>query len=175
MLLLIALVAVCVAWYLERNSRHEIAGTWYYPTRDINMMGYWETLTLNKDGTFTKFEQHRMSNETYSGTYTRNGDGTYYFDVIEKHRDRRNTHTDFESFKIGKRYRCRCSIDKLGYLLIKPLDFDVGSDSVARFPEDCYLDWHSYDRHSHSEQREMERQKVLAWLEEYESQLGNAK
>ena len=169
MLLLIAIAAVCVSWHLEQRSRHQISGTWYYPTRDISVTGYWETLTLNGDNTFTKFEQHRMSNETYSGTYSRNSDGSYLFNVLEKRCDTENTHIEFESFQISKRYRCRCSIDNSGHLLVKPLDFDIGSDSGVRFDKDCFLDWHSYSRISHDKQREVERQEMLKIVDEFRS------
>ena len=160
LLLVIALGAVLLAWHLEKtDSRNEIAGVWYYPTPDINLMGYWETLTIRKDGTFTKFEQHRMSSETYAGTYTLGNDGVYYFDVTQK------TISNGDEFKLAKQYRCRCALDHRGYLIIHSVNFDFGSDSGVGFPQDCYLKWHCYCPHSHDEQRNMESEKIKALIE----------
>jgi len=167
MLLLIALGAICVAWQLDRNRRQQVEGTWYYPTRDISLMGYWETLTLNKNGTFEKVQRYRTSQETYSGTYACTNDGTYTFNVLTKLNPKPLVDgPGFDTYEIDKRYRCRCAIDNSGYLVITHLDRGFEERPVVREPDACFLDWNCYSPHSHDEQIDMVQQRISELLKD---------
>lgn len=167
MLLLIAFGATCIAWQLDRNRRQQIEGTWYYPTRDNAMLGYRETLTLNKDGTFEKVQRYRTFQETYSGTYVCENDGAYTFSVSTKLNPKAlKDGPGFDTYQIDKRYRCRCAIDNSGYLVIMDLGHDFEERPSVREPDSCFLDWHCYSPHSHDEQSELDQQRISEFLDD---------
>jgi len=165
-LLLIAIIAIFTNWYAERQSRRVITGQWYWPTQDVGVLGYWETLTLNRDGTFEKVQQYRMGQETYSGTYMCNNDGTYSFDVSKKVCPQpRMEGPGFVTYEIRKGYTCRCAIDDAGYLVVTSLQ-EFGERTGDLKTDDCNLKWHCYSPYSHEKQSEFEQQKIDAIIEQ---------
>ncbi len=135
-------------------SRENICGVWYYPTPDVSLSGYWETLTIRADGTFTKFQQYRMFSETYEGVYSTGDDGTVSFHVNRRINDNNNTATSIESHDIEKTYRCRCAVDATGNLIVVTLNREIPPESGVRvgWPDDCFLNWHCYTQTTHEEQ-----------------------
>jgi len=159
-LFLVVLLAVSFAWHLERsrNDQTDITGKWHYPTPDVSILGYWETLTIRKDGTFTKHQQHRTFSETYNGEYSYGKNGVFSFHIICKETDADAMRDD----DIDLLFRCRCAKDNRNNLLIKCLyGVSVGRDhspvtNLDGFP----IEWHSYTSMSRDEQRDAQLEMV---------------
>ena len=116
-------------------------GTWYYPTGDIVQLGYTTTLKIRADGTFTKEQKYRTSSSIYCGTYIANEDGTVTFHVHKRIDEDviGQLLTDFEPTitEFDAAFRCRCGVDKTGYLIID----DYG---MAPFAKDTGIQWETY-------------------------------
>ena len=126
--LLITLVAVTIAWYLDhhRHRSDDIVGVWYYPTLDHPFRKGHEILTCSADGTFT-LQQDMIA--TYSGTYTLAGNGIALFHVTSKQ-------CVFgvgppETYDVDETYRCRVARDSYSNLIVVDLDPEVGSPDLA--------------------------------------------
>ena len=142
-LLLTTIVAISLGWWIDHTSRNrrDIVGTWYYPTGDFIQLGYTTTLEIRADGTFTKKQKYRTGSSTYDGTYSTNENGTVTFNVHKRINDSligemlpdfKPTITEFDAA-----FRCRCGVDKTGYLIID----DYG---MAPFAKDTGIQWETY-------------------------------
>ena len=163
-LLGIALIAVLLAWHVGSQRPTDITGTWYYPTPDEIGTGYWETLTIRSDGTFTKHQQYRMSNEEFFGNYFVDDNGLVTFHVSKKISDPTNDGRNTESYRIDKSYECRCALDSNNNMI----DHSIGHDAIFQTdevrvvaPSDCYLKWHCYTSMSHEQQSDVVVQMFL--------------
>ena len=154
MLLFVAIVGILFAWYVDRtNSDNDISGVWYYPSEEINLSGYWETLTIRADGTFTKHEQYRFGSETYEGEYWRSQNGVVTFHASKK----RIGSNLSESVVVDAEFQCRCAIDTNNNLIIVDLHPETphsGNRIRVISSEDCFLKWYCYTSVSHEEQSE---------------------
>ena len=125
---------------LERNQIR-IVGVWRYPTPDINLNGYRTTLHIQKDGSFTKIQRSRGGSTTYEGNYAENEDGTISFHVLS--RTSKSLISDAlpgvepKVELLNVTFRCRCAIDKSGYLLTE----DLGVDPFAK---ETGIRWETY-------------------------------
>ena len=121
-LLLIALVALVTAWYIDhhRHQSDDIVGVWYYPTSDNAFTKGHETLTINADGTYTLED---VGFATYSGTYRLAGNGTALFHVTSK----RQLFTGMppQTYEVDKTYRCRIARDSYSNLIVIDLEPDT--------------------------------------------------
>ncbi len=141
--LLITIISVSLCWYLDHTNRNrrDIIGSWYYPTPDVNQLGYTTTLEIRSDGTFTKTQQYRTSAYIYDGTFLPNDDGTVTFHIAKRTDnffmsemlpEDEPTITEFDHT-----IRCRCAVDKTGYLLIE----DYGK---AQWTKETEIQWETY-------------------------------
>jgi hypothetical protein len=105
------------------RHRDSFIGVWYYPTPELQAVGYWETLTINEDGTFTKHQEYNQSSETYSGTYSVTDNGLVKFSVTRVVTNHEN------SFDVNRTYACRVATDLHGNLLVVNL-YGRGFDDV---------------------------------------------
>ena len=150
-LLTVTIIAILFAWYVDHHSsQNDINGTWYYPTPEEQVGGYWETLTINEDGTFSKFQQYRTFNETFTGSYSIQPNGIVNF-LIEEKMSNAGPKAG-ESYTIGKTYSCRCAVESKQNLIICHIGHDFGADSGVRMPGDCFVEWYCYSSLSHDEQ-----------------------
>jgi len=103
--------------------------------------GYWDTLTVSADGTFTKHQQFRGHSELYRGAYTRNQHGLYLFHVVEKEYDGGGEDNP-ETFVVNKTLYCRFATDDAGNLLVH----EIHGDPELRFaaPDECNVIWKCY-------------------------------
>jgi len=147
----IAIAAICMGWHLESSSRHDISGVWYYPNGDMTVLGYRETLTITKDGGFTKVETHRKFKESFSGIWSENEDGTYCFYVTEK-----TLGSNDKTISVDKTYTCRCALDSQDNLVIRPIGYDFGCEQPIRNEDDCFLEWHCYTRKTYEQRRQLD-------------------
>ena len=115
-LLFIALIAVGLGWWADRNSNRQIQGLWRYPTPDIALTGYSTTLEIRADGTFTKVQRHRTFTQTFSGEYKTLERGLVQFHVTEQNDSIFGL--DETPKEIDQSFRCRCAVDKTGYLVV---------------------------------------------------------
>ena len=142
-LLLIAIVAVTLGWYVDRHTRNhrEILGTWYYPTDDVGVFGYTSLMDLRTDGTFSKMQGYRTSHETFDGTFEIQENGIVRFHVTTRtegsdiaeavaemtgHGDDNPTITQLDSY-----FSCRCAVDSSGYLVIDAQDWNIGNSETG--------------------------------------------
>lgn len=163
LLLLIAVAGALFAWALYYRTSVAFAGVWYYPTPDIQGAGYWETLTIRDDGTFTKEEKGRMLTEVYSGIYSVAENGVVTFHVTQKRYGAHESPPKVETFAIDKFYRCRVAVDAQGELIVSCLD-PPGPEGAVRIghPGSCELAWYCYTAMSHEEQHEAFQQELEA-------------
>lgn len=135
-LIFVALVAVALGWWVDRNSQTEINGKWKYPPDGLVVLGYSSDLEIRPDGTFTQTQSHRTFAETFNGTYRTLDDGTVLFHATEQIKYRGDTDTDTTTIDIE--FLCRCAVDSSGYLI-------VSEDRLrAKFRVDTRLAWESY-------------------------------
>lgn len=156
LMLLVAVASIFFAWALHYRNRVAFAGDWYYPTPDEHRSGYWETLTIRQDGTFTKLERGRIGQDSYSGTYSVADNGVVTFHVTQKLYDPGHIPLAVETYAVDKSYRCRVAIDAHGNLIVVCLDPDFGAAGDVRigYPWSCDLAWHWYSPLSHEKQSE---------------------
>lgn len=162
LLLFIAATGIFFAWALYYRKQVAFAGDWFYPTPDDHLSGYWETLTIRPDGTFTKLEMARFGSESYSGTYSVADNGVVTFHVTQKQYDPGSIPPAVETFAVDKSYDCRVAIDSHGNLIVFCLDPVLDTGLRIEYPDSCELVWYSYSPMSHEEQSEAERE----WLNE---------
>ena len=130
-LLLVALVATALGWYVDRNSKGGINGSWTLANFPIGHQGYSSTLEIRPDGTFSKIQRHRRGEESFAGTYNivepgivdfrvSKADYTPVFDVkgafpdLLDPEDRDKT----PETKIDRTFKCRYAIDSSGCLIL---------------------------------------------------------
>jgi hypothetical protein len=136
----VTVVAILLAWYVERNRRTSIAGVWYYPTRDISLVGYRETLTIRRDGTFSKKQRPRSGSKTCSGTYAIADDGLVTFHVTSVQYVSGIIGTSPQIIACDASFRCRVAIDSNGDLIVAALDpLPPGSHMMT--PENLGVYW----------------------------------
>jgi hypothetical protein len=162
---IVALVAVLLAWYVDHNREHrgDVVGVWYYPTPDVSLSGYWETLTISSDGTFTKLEQGRVGSETYSGTYSIAKDGLVTFHVTSKQFNYGKIPPQIEVYDVDAKFRCRVALDPHANLVIANLNAQPPSDSVRIvMPDTLDVDWQTtYSSINHEAQDKAEIEELL--------------
>lgn len=157
LLLLVTLCAVLFAWYADHYSylRSDIVGTWRYPTRDRVLLGYVTTLQINRDGTFTKYQQHRGFFEEYAGTYTSNKSGTVAFHVNQKTSGftllskTKELPAEFKLLEpkvssVNVTFECRCAIDKTGHLVLYPVSSFGLDENGPIISPDIRIRWETY-------------------------------
>ncbi len=119
--LMIALVAVLLAWYVDHRHRRSdnIVGVWYYPDRYPSKGR--ETLTISRDGTFTHEQATWGGLMTSSGTYTLAGNGIVEFHVASKRFEQGGTHPKIDTLEVDRTYRCRIARDSYANLIVVDL------------------------------------------------------
>ena len=162
-LLLVAVLAVCLAWYVDRvnSNKTAIVGAWYYPSPLVSVLGYREVLTIRDDGSFTKEHRHRTFLETYSGHYNVLPNGLVVFHIVKKEPDSASMANDDLDIE------CACGFDQSGNLLIQPtneLHLDHGNYS-AEF-DGLPIEWQIYSPMSPQQQHEADIAKLEALIGE---------
>ena len=145
-LMAVALIAVLLAWHVERRSRSNISGTWAYPTGDSTFnwtsTRYSDILTINSDGQFTKKQDFGITCDTYSGNVHTDESGLTTFHVTQVHRG--SQFGSESTLNADYRFLCRCTVDSFGYLIVNEYlewrehqEFDENTANVH---------WRSYRR-----------------------------
>jgi hypothetical protein len=129
---------VSLGWFVDHQNRirRDIVGSWYYPTPDVQVLGYSTTLDIRLDGTFTKTQVISEFAWKYDGTYTTNNDGTVTFHVAKRTMTCGPPHNQTIA-QFNHSFRCRCGVDRTGYLVID----DYGS---APFGKNTRIQWETY-------------------------------
>ena len=156
----ILLVALCLcillAWHNDRNTkRNDLANVWVYPNVDTQGSGYWDTFTINADGTFTKEQSYRGHSELFTGTYSVQPNGIVEFWVETKAYDLHGRNQP-ETYQIGKSYRCRCAVDSSENLIIREVHGETAKRGFSQ-PSDCDIIWESYSSKHALKQHHAER------------------
>jgi hypothetical protein len=121
----------------------------------MNETGYWETLTIHRDGTFIKHQQHRIGSETYRGTYAVAEDGCVTFNVTSKQYDKGDIPTQLEAFDVDAVFQCRVAPDLHGHLLMIDIGYVPPEGVRVIRPQDVAVSWQRcYTTVSHEEQRQ---------------------
>ena len=126
----VTLCVILVAFFaiFENHSNDDIVGDWYYCDGSFK-----ETLLINADGTFSKFEQYKWSTIAYSGKYAISEKGIIAF-YSQKRVEGCVEIIDIES-------QCRFAIDSAGFLIFYELDKTyVENQPIYRVPR-----WHCYE------------------------------
>lgn len=148
---ILTIASICLAWYVDRSRQRpdDILGVWY---SEAGPRKYWDTLTLNRDGTFSKAQRGMYLGEVYSGKYIITKNGAYLFHVTSKENDAGYSSTTIHN--VDARFRCRLAIDHKGRLIVANLDRKANSGGVGiAFPETVDMDWRPcYSRLSHDQQ-----------------------
>ena len=153
--LMIALVAVLLAWYVDhRHPRSDnIVGVWYYPDRYPSKGR--ETLTISRDGTFTHEQATWGGLMTSGGTYTLVGNGIVEFHVASKRFEQGGTHPKIDTLEVDRTYRCRIARDSYANLIVVDLAPRAPWEArVETRPDDVDIDWRCYTSTSHDAQRQ---------------------
>jgi len=131
-LLVIALIAALLGWFVDHNSRHSINGSWRVSFTAL--VAGTNTLDIKTDGTFTKVQDDGNETKTISGTYSVHGDGLVQFTALKLTILTR----DGESIdsNIDRAYHCRCGLDSSGRLVILERHFPSGPPSLAEISWD---------------------------------------
>lgn len=145
-LLTIALLAVGMAWYVERTRhRMDLHGTWYYPTKGRGLYGYTSMLEIKPDGTFTKTQGSRTLVEIFAGSYSEERSGAITFHVTKKTQKNRSSNSQFDPVVtiLDENYRRRCAVDGSGYLIIEKVD---SANFWRTDTRDSGIKWESHSR-----------------------------
>ena len=146
-LLFLALVAVALGWYTDRDSRDKITGSWYGPTSVMIVVsrGYETYLHILPDGTFLKVQTYSGREVSFAGTYDTRDDGLVTFHVSKI------GHAPTSSFnpvwsQVDRRFYCRCAIDNFGRLVISELTRSSPAPVNSETPKDPIGDlrWETY-------------------------------
>jgi len=145
-LLLVAIVAILLAWYTEHNSRSDLTGTWAFPdgVEELTWTStqYSDVLAIESDGRFSKKQDFGFSWTSYNGTMETDHRGLVRFHVTQIVRgtpfgEPAETATDFI-------FLCRCDVDSFGYLIVN--EYLLGRET-QEFDEDMNaVYWRSYRR-----------------------------
>ena len=155
-LLVAAIFCVLIAWYANDNAgRNDIVNVWHYPNVDAQGSGYWDTFTVNNDGTFTKLQSYRGHSELFKGTYKTYPNGVVQFYVESKDFDLHGRNKP-ETYPIGKSFRCRCAIDDTENLLVHQIDGELGTFGGSQ-PAECNIVWKCYSSTGAIEKHRKER------------------
>ena len=117
MLLLVCLIAVSLAWYVDRTSRNNIAGTWGFPDGVEYLVGtavnYSDVLTISNDGKFTKTQTFVSPfKDTYRGDWSIDENGLTVFNVKSV------SNNSKPPVNVDYSFLCRCTVDSSGFLIV---------------------------------------------------------
>ena len=146
-LLVVALIAIALGWYVDFGSRDRIIGTWTGPASALTLSSnsYTTTLEIRPDGTFSKVQRDGTNAVTFTGTYSILDDGLVKFNVAQIARAT-DVLDEWTASTTDRNYFCRCAIDATGFLVIAEIPranpFET-NDPFTREPE---LIWEAYYR-----------------------------
>ena len=149
-LLIVAVVAIALGWYLDHNSSVWLTGTWVGPsTPNLLQLGYSTSLEIRENGTFTKVQRFGASTNTFTGNYSILDDGLVKFHATKLGYSSCSDGEPQES-SIARTFLCRCAIDKSGILVIYQCSatLEIGEDPNIPFKFGPYSDisWEAYSR-----------------------------
>ena len=154
-LLVVALVATALGWYVDRNSKGGITGSWKLANSPIAQLGYSTTLDIRPDGTFSKVQRYRDGEQTFAGTYEMSKPGfvdfhvsseVYIpaFDIKAAFSDQlqQGVSDKAPATKIDETFQCRWAIDASGCLIVHEYKmlrmFDEVSESTSGIKWEIY-------------------------------------
>ncbi len=141
-------------------------GIWHYPTPDIALSGYWETLTIRSDGTFTKHQQDRIGSETYGGTYSVAEDGLVTFHVTSKQYDNGSVPSQIKLFNVDAVFRLRVAVDSQGNLIVADLNPFTSTGVRVIMPEDVDVAWYCcYTSMTHGAQSDAMMKRLMEMVQ----------
>ena len=171
-LLVVAILAILLGWYLDRNRvENELVGTWHFPTLDNEQSAAnRDTLILRDDGTFSKIQKYQFFGETYKGTYSIIQDGVVSFYVDEK--DYELYGKTVETIHMGWNCHCRCAVDRDKYLLVHQVHCDRIGNEASSSRERFHLDWHCYSSLTPKEQGAIQKREFEKFMKYARQQEG---
>ena len=137
-----AITGLVFGWIMDHNQRTSIVGEWYYPHKQVSVMGYNSAFEFRADGTFTKTQNSRGSTSIFDGEYSIDENDQLTLNLTSK-----TTKTGIEelldhepeSQNLGVVYSLKYAINRNGDLVLGSRDYIIGKTDIG-------IQWESYVR-----------------------------
>ena len=148
-LLVIALVATALGWYVDHTSNSKYTGTWVGIADNFpESTGYSTSLEIRSNGTFEKIQRFAGTTTIFTGEYNTVDNGLVQFNVTKLVCSKHGHEGKFK-LNTNRVFQCRCAIDAVGILIIHrysaSVPFDDPDISIDYGPfSEVY--WEAYSR-----------------------------